>query len=105
MQPEVPQGQSGAAVRRPSETEIRSFDERPLDTERPRRKRRVAPIARTSRNRSSTRGDVRELAAIKDADALFRWALAALPVRNALSDASRSAVDTAFLEKAEAVGA
>ena len=42
---------------------------------------------------------------ITDADALFRWALDALPRRNRMSDEERARVDEAFLARAEALGA
>jgi hypothetical protein len=46
-----------------------------------------------------------ELAALRDADALLRWALEALPRRYRLSDEERAELDAAFLARAEALGA
>jgi hypothetical protein len=47
----------------------------------------------------------RDLANIEDADALFRWALEALSVRNKLDETRRAEFDAAFLARAEAIGA
>jgi hypothetical protein len=46
-----------------------------------------------------------DLANIADSETLFRWALEVLPARNKLDEKERSALDAAFLAKAEAVGA
>jgi hypothetical protein len=47
----------------------------------------------------------RDLAKIEDADALLRWALEALPVRNKLDETRRAEFDAAFLARADAIGA
>jgi hypothetical protein len=47
----------------------------------------------------------RGLAKIEDTDALFRWALNALPVRNKLDETRRAEFDAAFLARADAIGA
>lgn len=46
-----------------------------------------------------------QLARVQDADALFRWALDALPLRNTMTEPARATLDLAFVAKAEAVGA
>jgi hypothetical protein len=49
--------------------------------------------------------DLRALAQIQDADALFRLAVNILPARNKLDDAQRAEFDAAFLARADAIGA
>ncbi len=50
------------------------------------------------------RHPLRDLAQVQNPEALFRWALEVLPVRNKLADEPRAALDAAFLAKADAVG-
>ena len=45
------------------------------------------------------------LAHVTDADGLLRWAAAALPYRYSLDEDRRTALDGAFVQKAEAIGA
>jgi hypothetical protein len=75
---------------------------------------RAAPSGKRKYTRRTTalssplpgsRDPVRSLAQIQDADALFRWAVNILPVRNKLNDAQRAEFDAAFVAKADAVGA
>src|SRR4051812_2458977 len=74
--------------------------------ERSRKKRRDAGVPRGPRAPAgSVEAAMHELAAIDSADALFIWALDALPLRNNVPDASREALDAAFLARAEALGA
>jgi hypothetical protein len=46
-----------------------------------------------------------ELAAIPDADALLRWTITTLPIRNALPDHAKQLLDTSFFERAKELGA
>jgi hypothetical protein len=66
--------------------------------------RRTGRDARIPRNRHTSAVDpqdsLRELSAIEDSDALFRWARAILPLRNGLSDEARGPLDAAFLKRA-----
>jgi hypothetical protein len=48
---------------------------------------------------------IRELAAIEDPEALFRWARTILPVRTRLSDGARGALDAAFHKRAKEINA
>jgi hypothetical protein len=75
---------------------------------------RAAPSGKRKYTRRTTapssplpgsRDRVRALAQIQDADALFRWAVNVLPVRNKLNDAQRAEFDAAFVAKADAIGA
>jgi hypothetical protein len=50
------------------------------------------------------RNPLRDLAQVQNPEALFRWALEVLPVRNKLAEEPRAALDAAFLAKADAVG-
>jgi hypothetical protein len=50
------------------------------------------------------RNPLRDLALVQNPEALFRWALEVLPVRNKLAEEPRAALDAAFLAKADAVG-
>ena len=46
-----------------------------------------------------------DLLAVQNPDDLFRWALRALPARNKLDDTARAVLDSAFLARAEELGA
>ena len=73
--------------------------------ERTRRKRRDASVPRPPRPAAgSVEYALERLAAIESSDALFGWALAALPFRNELTENSRATLDAAFFEKADELG-
>ena len=67
------------------------------------RRRRRAGVPRGPRAPREMTIVARDLAAVPDAEALLKWALDALSVRNALDENSRAALDRAFLERAEAL--
>ena len=71
-----------------------------------RRKRSGAGNSRGQpRNAEPPHGTASELEHLESTDELFRWALDNLPTRNRLSENERTALDAAFLARAEAIGA
>ncbi len=72
----------------------------------PRRKRRDAgKPRRVHRHLGQPAELILELAAIPDADALLRWTITTLPIRNALPDHAKQLLDTSFFERAKELGA
>ena len=68
--------------------------------------RRDASIPRDQHTSAvDPQNSIRELAAIEDPEALFRWARAILPLRNRLSDGARGTLDAAFLKRANEINA
>jgi ERF superfamily len=68
--------------------------------------RRDASTPRDERTSAADpQNSIRELAAIEDPEALFRWARAILPLRNRLSDEARGTLDAAFLKRAQEINA
>jgi hypothetical protein len=73
--------------------------------ERSRKKRRDAGLPRGPRAAAnSVEHAIDRLSGVDTSDALFHWALAALPFRNELTDTSRASLDAAFFEKADELG-
>jgi hypothetical protein len=73
--------------------------------ERGRKKRRDAGVPRGPRGpANSVEHAIDRLSRVETSDALFHWALAALPFRNELTDTSRATLDAAFFEKADELG-
>lgn len=73
--------------------------------ERGRKKRRDAGVPRGPRPAAnSVEHAMERLSAVQSSDALFHWALAALPFRNELTETSRATLDAAFFEKADELG-
>jgi hypothetical protein len=71
-----------------------------------RRTRRPASVSREPGASAAEPQDLmRGLAAIDNSDALFRWALASLPVRNRVSPDARGTLDAAFYDRAHELGA
>jgi hypothetical protein len=68
-------------------------------------KRKYTRRTQSSPSRVHSSDPARDLAKIEDADALFRWALEALPIRNKLNETRRAEFDAAFLARADAIGA
>src|SRR5215217_967668 len=72
----------------------------------PRRKRRDAgKPRRVHRHLGQPAELILELAAIPDADALLRWTITTLPIRNALPNHAKQLLDTSFFERAKELGA
>jgi hypothetical protein len=70
-----------------------------------RKKRRDAGVPRGPRPvPNSVEHAIERLSGVETSDALFHWALAALPSRNELTDTSRATLDAAFFEKADELG-
>ncbi|MBM0203750.1 ERF family protein [Micromonospora sp. STR1s_5] len=73
--------------------------------ERGRKKRRDAGVPRGPRPATnSVEHAIERLSVVETSDALFHWALAALPFRNELTEGSRATLDAAFFEKADELG-
>jgi hypothetical protein len=75
------------------------------EIESPRRRRRGVRKAPLSTSFALSEDPSGDLVHITDADTLFRWALETLPARNKLDEEQRAALDTAFLARADAIGA
>src|SRR5215208_8536344 len=72
----------------------------------PRRKRRDAgKPRRVHRHLGQPAELILELAAIPDADALLRWTIAILPIRNTLPENAKQILDASFFERAKELGA
>src|SRR3954471_20901962 len=72
----------------------------------PRRKRRDAGKPRRVHHHLGQPAElILELAAISDTDALLRWTIAHLPLRNALPDHAKQLLETSFFERAKELGA
>lgn len=73
--------------------------------ERTRKKRSDAGVPRGPRPvAGSVEYALERLSAVESSDALFQWALGALPFRNELTEGPRATLDAAFFEKADELG-
>jgi len=72
----------------------------PRDRGSPRGKRPGTAVLNDAAPVSEPHDSVRQLAAIEDQEALFRWALAILPLRNRMSEDVRATLDAAFFKRA-----
>lgn len=86
------------------ETEARAAIAPATDRPWPRRRNgRTRPPRQRIRSILS-RDPLRDLSRVDSDDALLRWALAILPLRNRLADGARASLDEAFLARADALG-
>lgn len=95
---------SGADDRADVEPEARPAISPATDPPWPRRRNGRTRPPRQRIRPTLSRDPLRELGRVDSTDALLRWALAILPLRNRLADGARASLDEAFLARADALG-